>query len=127
MSNQLELDPSWPGLDAPAGQVEVDVEALYALADKLESEADQLSGDGAGTPARLEADTSLPCPAFGSWQTAIEMEQGHSEARRVIVHYFRETVELMREAARLARQTAESHERNDQALQESLQQTQTSG
>lgn len=126
MSDQLQLDPTWPGLETPADQLEVDVDALLALATKLETEADFLAGSESGTPAKLAADTNLPCASFGTWQTAYEMEAGHSEARHYVVHYFTELVELMRETARLAREAAGRHAQTDQALQQAFGQQQGS-
>lgn len=120
MADELSLDPSWPGLDAPAGQLEVDVDALLDMAARLEREAAYLEGSGSGTPTRLAQDTNLPCATFGTWQTALEMEAGHTEARRHVVHLFDEVVRVMRETAALARKTALEHQRADEAIQARL-------
>jgi hypothetical protein len=120
VTDEIRLDPSWPGLDVPAGQLEVDLDALLDLARRLEREANYLSGDGAGTPTRLAEETSLPCVPFGTWQTAYEMEAGHAEARRHVVHVFGELVQAMRDTAAMARQTAGAHGRVDDDLRADL-------
>ena len=121
MTDELTLDPSWRGLDAPAGQLEVDVDTLLEAADRLEREADFLAGNGTGTPARLADQTNLPCASFGGWQTAYEMEAGHTEARRAVVNLFEDVVQVLRETAALARRTALAHQQTDEAIQARLQ------
>jgi hypothetical protein len=121
VTDELTLDPSWQGLDAPAGQLEVDVAALLEAADRLEREADFLAGSGTGTPARLAELTNLPCASFGGWQTAYEMEAGHTEARRHVVNLFDDVVQVLLETAALARRTALAHQQTDEAIRARLQ------
>lgn len=126
MTDELTLDPSWQGLEVPAGQLEVNVDTLLEAAERLEREADFLAGSGTGTPARLAEGTNLPCASFGTWQTAYEMETGHNEARRHVVGLFDDIVRVMRETADLARRTALAHQQADQHIQTRLNSQQAS-
>lgn len=125
VAGELTLDSSWPGLDAPAGQIEVDVDVLLELADRLDREADYLEGGGSGTPTQLATDTNVPCGSFGTWQTAYQMEAGHTESRRHVVSFFGQLVLVMRRTAELARGTAEAHQQAEQAIQANMDGRQT--
>lgn len=118
----VELDPNWPGTQAPADREIVDQDAVLAFADRLEHEAQFLSQPSPGTPARLQVDTRMPSGAvwFGRWATARDMEHGYATASAYVAHFYQELVAQLHAVAAAARAAVTATAAADVAASASL-------
>jgi hypothetical protein len=122
-NQSVPLDPSWPGLDAPSGEIRVDPATLRAYAGELNAKADELEGQAAGTPTGLQT-SATPTDGssmFGRWPTAVMMEYSLDSAREGVASYYRLVVGQLRAAAALFEATADTYEGIDQSSQARLE------
>src|SRR5690606_7843863 len=136
-TSRVRLDPSWPGLTAPAQEVRVDPDTLERIGAVLTGQASSMTADNSALPpgisylddARrsttvgLEKDTGMGEgePWFGEWPTAVQMEHGLTTDQGSILHYYRLLADQLRAAGELFKATADDYREIDQGAKVDLE------
>lgn len=123
--NRIRLDPSWPGVRAPAEEVTVDPDTLERLGRLLVGHASGLASDQSHLPTgvsyfddsrrsttvglRQATESSQGSHWFGEWPTAVLMEHSLTTAGANLAYYYERLVEQVAAAGHLFRATSDDY------------------